>query len=50
MQWTCRMCYSGLYWYIYECKYCKFKICQDCKPKFDPSDVSDTNLLLVFLD
>ncbi|KAF1820169.1 uncharacterized protein K489DRAFT_324292 [Dissoconium aciculare CBS 342.82] len=31
--WTCNQCYSGPHWYIFECRRCRFKVCQPCAAK-----------------
>lgn len=33
MIWTCSLCHVGPHWYIYECAYCKLKVCQGCTSK-----------------
>lgn len=31
IQWTCHHCYSGPFWFIWECKFCKAHVCNKCK-------------------
>ncbi|KAK3369546.1 hypothetical protein B0T24DRAFT_361916 [Lasiosphaeria ovina] len=30
MQWSCQLCHSGPHWWIFECRFCKFKTCHSC--------------------
>lgn len=33
VQWSCTLCHSGPYPFIFECQNCKLKVCQPCQGK-----------------
>jgi hypothetical protein len=37
MQWSCHLCYLGELWAVYECEYCKRKV---CSPSCMAKDIS----------
>ncbi len=30
IQWTCHVCHSGPFWFIWECRYCRLHTCRSC--------------------